>query len=71
MPAHFLRRFNHHRAKLGHAVIGKREIGPEIEIAANGSRCSSKNTLQGNAAPAHVPHRQMNNPFARLGEIFF
>ncbi len=35
-----------------------REIGPEIEIAANGSRCSSKYTLQSNAAPAHVPHRQ-------------
>lgn len=44
-----------------------REIGPEIEIAANGSRCSSKYTLQGNVAPAHVPHRQMNNPVCAFG----
>ncbi len=48
-----------------------REIGPEIEIAANGSRCYRKYTLQGNVAPVHVPHRQMITPFARLGEIFF
>lgn len=44
-----------------------REIGPEIEIAANGSRCSSKIHAARQRSPGHVLHHQMNNPVCAFG----